>query len=299
MVEATESLGQVREHIDMLDDRIHDLIMERTSLVQSVIRAKADDRAPAYRPGREARILRRLVGRHQGRFPLLSLIHLWREIIAASLGLQGGFAVAVHAGEGTGDYRGLARDHFGAATPITLHRTHAGVVNAVTGGSAAAGILPFPNEGQAEPWWPRLLHAGGPSIVARLPFAPLPAHSAETDNALVVAMSRPEPSGDDRSFVALRTGSASSRTRVNDAFKTLSLEPTMMLSLDETADDPEASLFLVELDAFIEPEDSRIAALLADLDGSAPGIRVLGAYARPFTRAEPNEGSPARGAGLP
>ena len=104
MGEATESLGQVRDQIDMLDDRIHDLIMERTALVESVIRAKTGDSAPAYRPGREAAILRRLVGRHEGAFPLLPLIHLWREVIAASLGLQGTFAGALHTGEDSDDY---------------------------------------------------------------------------------------------------------------------------------------------------------------------------------------------------
>ena len=286
MVEATESLGQVRERIDTLDDRIHDLIIERTAVVQSVIRAKAGDAAPAYRPGREARILRRLAARHDGPFPLLPLVRIWREIIAASLGLQGGFAVALHAGEDTDDYSGLARDHFGAATPVSVHQTHAGVVNAVTEGSAAVGILPFPNDGDTRPWWPRLVHGiAGPSIVARLPFAPMPVHSTETDDGLVIAMMAPEPSGDDCSFVALRTGPASSRARINDAFKTLSLEPTMMLAQDDAAD-PEVSLFLVEFDGFIEPDDARIATLLADLDGPAPGIWVLGAYAKPFNRDE-------------
>ncbi len=295
MVEATQSLGQAREHIDALDDRIHDLIMERAALVQSVIRAKADDGRPPYRPGREARVLRRLAGRHHGPFPLLPLIHVWRQIIPASLGLQGGFAVAVYAGEGAGDRRDVARDHFGAATPIMPHQTHAGVVNAVTEGSAAAGILPLPSDGREESWWPRLLHAGSPSIVARLPFAPLPAQSAETDEALVIAMTRPETSDDDRSFVALRSGAASSRARIGDAFKTRSLEPTMMLSQDDSAD-AEVSLFLVEIEAFIEPDDPRIASLLADLDGPAPAIWVLGGYARPFTRAELGGGQGARAA---
>lgn len=285
MVEATEPLGQVRDRIDSLDDRIHDLIMERTALVQSVIRAKAGDAAPAYRPGREARILRRLADRHDGRFPLLPLIHIWREIIAASLGLQGGFAVALHAGEDSDDFGHIARDHFGAATPVSVHQTYAGVVNAVTEGSAAVGILPFPNDGDPVPWWPRLVHAHGPSIVARLPFAPTPMRSTGTDDGLVIAMMAPEPSGDDRSFVALRTGPASSRARITDAFKRLALEPTMMLAQDDAAD-PEVALFLVEFDGFLEPGDPRIATLLADLDGPAPGVWVLGAYARPFSRAE-------------
>ena len=157
------------------------------------------------------------------------------------------------------------------------------MVNAVTEGSATVGILPFPNDSQATPWWPRLLHGNGPSIVARLPFAPLPSRSAETDDALVIAMMRAEPSGDDRSFVALRTGSANSRGRINDAFKNQAFEPTMMLSQDDTSD-PDVAMFFVEFDGFIEPEDPSIDALLADLDGPAPRIWVLGAYAKQFTR---------------
>ncbi len=285
MTRATESLGRVRERIDALDDRIHDLLMERISVVQSVNRAKSMDRAPIYRPGREARILRRLVGRHQGRFPMLPLVRIWREIIAASLGLQGGFTLAVYAGDGAAGYRDAARDHFGAATPITAYQSYAGVINAVTGGRAAAGVLPFPGDGQAEPWWSRMLQDSGPSIVARIPFAPPSTRSSEARDALVIAASPPDPSDDDHSFVVLRTGATNSRGRINNAFRSLSLEPRMTLSLDDSTN-PETSLFLIEVASFIEPEDRRIPALLADLDGSAPGIRVLGAYARPFTQAE-------------
>ena len=111
------SLDALRRDIDRIDDALHDLLMQRCEVVERIAEVKGT--GPAFmRPGREATILRRLVDRHAGRFPVPVLIRIWREMLAAFTLLQGPFAVAVHAPE---DERGLwdmARDMYGSSTPM-------------------------------------------------------------------------------------------------------------------------------------------------------------------------------------
>src|SRR6185437_15050923 len=108
------NLDDLRRRIDEIDDRLHDLLMQRTEVVEAVAASKRLDEAPALRPGREAAIVRRLVARHAGHFPPGALVRMWREMFSAMVGLQTGFAVAVYVGEAGNGYWDLARDHFGS-----------------------------------------------------------------------------------------------------------------------------------------------------------------------------------------
>src|ERR1700728_3591680 len=89
------SLDEMRRSIDAVDDRIHDLILERAALVESIAALKQSSGQPVLRPGREAEILRRLLARHRGDFPRPSLVRLWRELLGGMVAMQGRFVVAV------------------------------------------------------------------------------------------------------------------------------------------------------------------------------------------------------------
>ncbi len=287
MERSENDLLEVRKRIDDIDEGLHDLLIERAALVQAVIDAKADSATPFFRPGREADILRRLVERHEGSFPLVPLVLIWRQIISASLGLQSRFVVSVCAAEETDARRELAQAHFGVAAPISVHGTAAGVFNAVTHGRASVGILPFPADGEDEPWWPRLVRYsegpdGGPSIVARLPFAPTGRRPDAAADSLLIAMQAPEPSARDRSVIAVETDTDTSRTRVQAAFRSHGLEIRMTMVHRGDAN-PETELFLLEVDGFIRSDDNRVAEIEREIGGQKPvAVQVLGAYAEPF-----------------
>lgn len=288
-----KSLAEVRKRIDSIDDRLHDLLMERAALVRYVDEAKTESGAPTYRPGREADILRRLLGRHDGEFPLGPLMLIWRQIISASLGLQERFVVAVYAAEESDACQEVAEIHFGADAPVSIHQTVAGVFNEVTHGNASAGILPFPAQGEDAPWWPRLVRYGGapeggkgPSIVARLPFVPTQRHSGSRHDSLVIAMQEPQPSARDRSVVLVMVDTETSRGRVLGAFHAHGLEPKMTLTHREDVSRG-ATLFLLEVDGFYGREDERIAEVAAEIGGEEPAVvQVLGAYAKPLARRD-------------
>ncbi len=60
----SNKLDDLRAEIDTIDESLHDLIMRRAEVVARVKDAKRGAGGGVFRPGREAEVLRRLVGRH-------------------------------------------------------------------------------------------------------------------------------------------------------------------------------------------------------------------------------------------
>src|SRR5260221_2161042 len=94
MASSKPTLDELRRQIDAIDDQVHDLLMRRTEIVEAIGREKKDGKVPAFRPGREAMILRRLVARHSGRFPAIALVRMWRGEFASPGVLHAGIALA-------------------------------------------------------------------------------------------------------------------------------------------------------------------------------------------------------------
>ncbi len=110
-----DGLPALRAELDRIDDALHSLLTQRARVVEEV--AKSGKRS-AYRPGREASIVRRLLRQHSGRLPPQALVRIWRELLAGTTAMQGPFAVAVCERDGIGAYTQAAREHFGALTPL-------------------------------------------------------------------------------------------------------------------------------------------------------------------------------------
>src|SRR6516165_1397911 len=90
-------LQHLRRRLDAIDERVHDLLIERTEIVSLVAASKKTNNLSFYQPDREAEIIRRLVSRHRGALPATSLVRIWRELLAASVSLEVPFAVAAYA----------------------------------------------------------------------------------------------------------------------------------------------------------------------------------------------------------
>ena len=148
----------------------------------------------ALRPGREADILRRLLRRHRGHLPRRAVVRVWRELLAATTSMQGPYAITACETEAGNGYVQCAREHFGALTPLHVHRSPAQAIAEVSAGTATAAVLPLPAEEEAQPWWTTLLHRSDPRIhvVARLPFWAPRAEGARRVQALVVAAVPPD-----------------------------------------------------------------------------------------------------------
>ena len=285
MSQDSANLEQLRREIDRIDDSIHDLLMQRSAVVESIAAAKPAG-SISLRPAREAMVLRRLLGRHHGVFPKMALVRIWREIMGAFSVLQGGITVAVHAvGRSTASIE-MARNHFGLVAPLHVYRSAGQVVRAVADGHASVGVIPLTPgteiADEAEPWWASLTVGSGepPRVVARLPFAGVAPvkGSPEPPQALAIACRDHDESGDDRTVLVLETGPDVSRDRLRAVLSAGGLEPADLLAIYRHGG---VWLHLVEILGHVTAADSRLAALVAPKD-PVGRIAVIGGYATPF-----------------
>ena len=97
-----ETLADLRIEIDRIDAALHRLLMERGEIIHRLIEAKArQGGGSAFRPGREADMMRALVSRHQGLLPLDTVEGIWRIIISTFTYVQSNYSV--HADISGGD----------------------------------------------------------------------------------------------------------------------------------------------------------------------------------------------------
>lgn len=263
-----DALDALRAEIDRLDDAIHDLIMRRAAVVETLAASRVKASGSPLRPGREAMILRRLLARHAGALPGGAVVRLWREIFGASSAMQGGFTVAFHARDA--DQARLARDHFGGAIPLRPLTTAAGALAALAAGEAQVALLPLPEEGEpaGQAWW-TALDAPRLQVAARLPF--WSAGREAGAEALAIIAGAPDPSGLDRSLLRIETAGDRDRAQVTAALAAAGLPPRSLLLRREHG----AVRALAELDGVLAADDPRLGAL--PFDRALP----LGFYAVP------------------
>src|SRR5215470_1901469 len=90
----TPSLAELRAEIDRIDAAMHALLMERGEIIGRLIQTKKTaESGSAFRPAREADMMRRLVERHAGMLPLDTAESIWRVIIATFTYVQAPFRV--------------------------------------------------------------------------------------------------------------------------------------------------------------------------------------------------------------
>ena len=285
MSDFDETLRAIRDEIDGVDAQLHQLLIERTTLIEKVGKLKRD--LPVkIRPAREAQIAYTLVERHRGPFPKRDLIRIWREMIMATLSIEGPFSTAVYAAENADGYWDLARDHFCNSLALTRHTSVQQVINAVMTGDATTGVLPVPSRDDEKPWWPHLMGVSQnrPKVIFRLPFTGSGNGRSAGMEAIVICPVDQEETGRDRSFFAFETENQIPLDTVQKALRDVDLPPYSVLPWYDA--NAEVWLYLVEVDAYVADEDRRIRRFTDVLKRPVGRIVSLGGYAKPLTEKE-------------
>src|SRR6202521_6023118 len=137
------SLAELRREIDRIDAAMHALLIERGEIIDRLIRAKrTQESGSAFRPAREAEMMRRLVERHGGILPLDTAESIWRVIIATFTYVQAPYRVHADFSAGEPAMRDCERFHFGFTVPLVGHMGAAGVVAAVAASPGDLGLVP-------------------------------------------------------------------------------------------------------------------------------------------------------------
>jgi chorismate mutase len=173
------SLTDLRREIDRIDEAMHALLIERGEIIERLIAVKkTEESGSAFRPAREADMMRRLVQRHHGNLPLDTAESIWRVIISTFTFVQAPFAVHADLSAGDALMRDSARFHFGFTVQFVPHMGAASVVQAVTASKGDLGLVPAFATAGAGPWWTALEFDAAPKIIARLPFVERADHPA-------------------------------------------------------------------------------------------------------------------------
>jgi len=171
------TLADLRAEIDRIDESMHSLLMERGEIIDRLISTKrSQETGSAFRPAREAEMMRRLVRRHKGKLPLDTAEGIWRVIISTFTYVQAPFSLHADFSAGDAMMRDSARFHFGFTVPFVAHAGAAAVVAAVSGSKGDLGLVPAATGNTA--WWTALEFDSAPKIIARLPFVERADHPA-------------------------------------------------------------------------------------------------------------------------
>ncbi|TNE78853.1 MAG: prephenate dehydratase [Gammaproteobacteria bacterium] len=140
-----KELGQLREQIDSIDDRILALISERAKCAQRVAEVKvAAGETVFYRPEREAQVLRHIMAKNEGPLDNEEMARLFREIMSACLALEQPVKVAFLGPEGTFTQE-AALKHFGHSAVTVPMGAIDEVFREVAAGAANYGVVPVEN----------------------------------------------------------------------------------------------------------------------------------------------------------
>jgi chorismate mutase-like protein len=199
------TLEELRARIDAIDERLHGLLIERSSVIDALIRAKGTSApAAAFRPGREADMMRRLVARHSGALPLSAVEHIWREIISTFTHMQAPYALAIDGKADAAEMRDLARFYFSFSVPIETLPDASAVVARVGASGRDLGLVAVKQQ-RAGAWWRGLVGENAPRIMALLPFIRMPERPAALP-AFVVSPPLSDPTPADVAIYAARRG---------------------------------------------------------------------------------------------
>jgi chorismate mutase len=173
------TLAELRVEIDRIDADMHALLIQRGEIIDRLIEVKArQGGGSAFRPGREAEMMRRIAARHRGLLPLDTVEGIWRIIISTFTYVQSNYRVHADISGGDAAMRDSARFHFGFTVPYVTHHGAAGVIEAVARAPGDLGMFRIEAGPAAGAWWMRLAPPEAPKVIARLPFVERPDHPA-------------------------------------------------------------------------------------------------------------------------
>jgi chorismate mutase/prephenate dehydratase len=141
------AIDSIRDRIDDIDRRIHDLLNERAQFAQQVGKSKRSEglsTADFYKPEREAQVLRKALERNKGPLRNEEIARLFREIMSACLAQQEPLKVAFLGPEGTFSQQ-AALKHFGHSVRALPLTSIGEVFEEVQAGHADFGIVPIEN----------------------------------------------------------------------------------------------------------------------------------------------------------
>ena len=280
-MDAASRLAGLRKEIDSIDEEVHRLLVARSAIIDELIKVKGTAvTGAAFRPAREADMMHRLVDRHRGILPIVTVEHIWREIVSTFTFLQAHYEVYMDGGRDPVAMRDLARFYFGFTVPAHLESGPDEVIAAVARSISDLGIVQLAQPSWVGAWWTKL-GGDGPRIIARLPFIVFDGRVADLP-ALVVSNPISEAVGPEVLTHAF--------TGVGDRDPSEALEAAGFELVARHDDGARVELLVAAPSA---TDTAAVIAALAAGGCEARDAQLVGGYPAPIRHAGPGAGSAA------
>ncbi|MCK5284814.1 MAG: chorismate mutase [Alphaproteobacteria bacterium] len=279
----SKTLDNARKKIDTLDNKIHDLLMERAELIVGIAEEKRKNNLQFVHPAREAMMIRRLLARHKGALPTAAIVRIWRELVGAISLMQTGLKVVVALEDGSTDEWDMAKNYFGSVVPMQKSSSSLAALALLREDEASFAVLPWPHDGDENPWWTYLSNHENRKIqiVCALPYGVAKGDQLSLeDKALVLSKDSCFSSGEDNSFLILDIDHSASRARIVEAFKELDFNPVAVYT-KSGAELGIQSMHMIEVNDYIAEDDERLRKLESKFTDQEAVCRVVGAYPVP------------------
>ncbi|MEJ2313267.1 MAG: prephenate dehydratase [Nitrospirota bacterium] len=142
-----KKIKQLRKNIDSIDEEILDALNRRAEVVLEIGKIKHDRKEKLHAPARENEVVTRLAKLNKGPFPEEALKTVYREIMSASLALEGALKVAYFGPQATFTHLAALR-HFGSSAEFMPSESIKEVFEAVDSGKAEYGVVPIENSSE-------------------------------------------------------------------------------------------------------------------------------------------------------
>ena len=139
-----DELKPWRNEIDTLDERIIALLTERARVALKIGEIKAEYQAPAFRPEREAEVLRHIVAKNAGPIKPEGLKSIYREVMSACRAIENTTRVAFLGPVGTFSEAAVYAG-FGHSVETLPCASIDEVFRATEAGTADYGVVPVEN----------------------------------------------------------------------------------------------------------------------------------------------------------
>ncbi|MEZ5840381.1 MAG: chorismate mutase [Hyphomicrobiales bacterium] len=264
------SLDDLRQEIDRIDAEMHRLLISRGEIIDELIAVKrSSETGSAFRPAREASMLRRIAERHHGILPLDTVESIWRVIISTFTYVQAPYSV--HVATTGPEMRDVARFHFGFTVPLVTHESGGEAIAAVIASKGDLGLI-HAGDHNDDPWWNGLVDAGAPKVIARLPFVERADHPAGRQ-VFVVARPAADAAATDVVLFSVRGGAMPQAGALAAAGFDI---------VDEAGGAAGHSLLVSAAGG-----DEAAASRLKDIFGDGAEVVAVGSHAAPFRVGAP------------
>ena len=280
MNEEQNGIDKFRGEIDDIDDALLDLLQRRAELVENIGSLKARKNHSVFSPAREAILLRTLLNKSNGKISAQAIVRIWREIIGASIAMQGDLTIACCPFGNNIIKEILVQERFGLSANLLSLTDPSEVVHSVALRKAKLGLVPLPSNNLTSPWWMILNNINYDDVlrvIASVPFL-LSGKDSKLD-AFIISLGEAELSGDDVTLLALEFNSDVIIDRVHHDLLSTGLECVCIDSY-KNLDQSGSQSYLFKFSGFIEKNDDRLHKSLSEFP--LVNIWQVGIYATPY-----------------